>query len=173
MAKHKRPTWDELFMGIANQAATRASCIYYQIGAVFVDDEHRIISIGYNGPSRGDINCSEEGYCVKIDGEPKTGKIKRCNGAHAEMNAIVNCGNTMRLQGSTLYSSVFPCYDCMKILNNAGVKRIVYEKEYQRLLDGKKGAKEIEPEALELARVRGIQIEKYSDILNRSKNANK
>jgi len=165
MKKEKRPSWDELFMGIANQAASRAACIYCKIGAVFVDDHHRIISIGYNGPSVGDINCTEEGYCVKIDGDPKTGKLKRCNGAHAEMNAIVNSGDTIRLRGATLYTSVFPCYDCMKVLNNAGITRIVYEREYERLLDGGKyGEKEIEPEALELAKLRKIKIEKFSDI---------
>ena len=148
-------------MGIVESAGARSSCIHYNIGAVFVDEDHRIISIGYNGPSRGDINCSDVGYCVKVDGDPKTKKIKRCNGAHAEINAIVNCGNTMRLKNSTLYISVFPCYDCMKELNNAGITRIVYKNEYRRLIDGKKGEKEIEPEALELAQMRGIIIEKY------------
>ena len=128
---------------------------------MFVDEDHRIISIGYNGPSKGDINCSDIGICLKIDGDPKTGKIKRCSGAHAEMNAIVNCGNTMRLKNSTLYTSVFPCYDCMKMLNNAGVTRIVYEREYRRLIDGKKGKREIESEALELAKIRNIMVEKY------------
>lgn len=164
MTKKTRPSWDNLFMGIANQAARRAACIYYKIGAVFVDHNHRIISIGYNGPSVGDINCTEEGYCVKVDGEPPDWKIKRCNGAHAEMNAIVNSGDTMRLHGSTLYTSIFPCYDCMKVLNNAGVKRIVYENEYERLIDGekgKKGEREVEPESLELANKRGIMIEKF------------
>lgn len=164
MEKKLRPSWDELFMRIAKQAGSRSSCIHYQIGAVFVDENHRIVSIGYNGPSAGDINCSEEGYCVKIDGEPPSWKIKRCNGAHAEMNAIVNSSDTQRLRNSTLYISVFPCYDCMKHLNNLGAKRIVYEKEYERLIPGqkgKKGEKEIEPEALELANKRGIMIEKY------------
>lgn len=162
MIKKTRPSWDDLFMEVANSAASRSSCIHYSIGAVFVDENNRIISIGYNGPSMGDINCSEKGYCIKIDGDPKTGKIKRCNGAHAEMNAIVNSGNTMRLRGSTLYSSVFPCYDCMKVLNNAGIKKIVYAKEYQRIVEGKMGKKETEEEAIELAKKRKIKIVKYN-----------
>jgi len=161
-----RPSWDQMFMSVVDSAASRSACIYdaYHIGAVFVDKKHRIVSIGYSGPSRGDINCNEEGYCLKIDGDPETGVIKRCNGAHAEMNAILNSGDTMRLDGSTLYSSVFPCYDCMKHLNNLGVERIVYQREYQRMVDGgKKGEKEIEPEALDLAHKRGIIIEKYKN----------
>lgn len=159
--KKLRPSWDDLFMSIVDSAASRSSCIYYKIGAVFVDEKNRIISIGYNGPSRGDINCNEEGYCLKIDGDPETNEVKRCNGAHAEMNAILNSGDTMRLDGSVLYTTVFPCYDCMKHLNNLGVKRIVYKKEYQRIIEGKKGEKEVEEEAIELAHKRGIIIEKY------------
>lgn len=161
-----RISWDEFFMTMAEAASKRSACIFphYHVGAVFVDEDHRIISIGYSGPSRGDINCVEEGYCLKIDGVPKTKKIKRCNGAHAEINAIINCGDTNRLKGSTLYITLFPCYDCMKALNNAGVKRIVYARDYVRLLDGQLGAKETEPEAVELAKKRKIKLEKYRSI---------
>ena len=77
------------------------------------------------------------------------------------MNEIVNSGNTNRLSNSTLYSTVLPCYDCMKILNNLRVKRIVYKNEYRRLLDGGKWKTETEPEVLELAKKRKIKIEKY------------
>src|SRR3990172_4134361 len=90
--KDSRIGWDEMFMGIAQVLASRSSCIPHKIGVVFVDEKNRVLSLGYNGPSRGDINCSEVGYCIKVDGDPKTGKIKRCNGAHAEMNAIANAG---------------------------------------------------------------------------------
>lgn len=161
--KYVRPTWDDLFMAITDTVASRSACFPHQIGAVFVDDNHRVVSLGYSGPSVGDTNCSDVGYCVKVDGDPKTGKIKRCNGAHAEMNAIVNSGNTNRLSNSTLYSTVLPCYDCMKILNNLGVKRIVYKKEYQRLLDGGQWKTETEPEVWELAKKRKIKIEKYKE----------
>lgn len=159
--KYIRPTWDDLFMGIVEAVALRSACFHHRIGAVFVDQKNRVISLGYSGPSKGDLNCSDVGYCLKIDGDPETGKIKRCSGAHAEMNAIANAGDTTRLAGSTLYSSILPCYDCMKILNNLDVKRIVYSKEYRRLIDGKKGKKEVEPEALELTKLRNIMVDKY------------
>lgn len=163
LSRRGRMSWDEFFMSIAEQASKRSACIFphYFVGAVFVDNDHRIISIGYSGPSRGDIHCVEEGYCLKIDGEPPTGTIKRCNGAHAEINAIINSGNTNRLKDSTLYVTLFPCYDCMKALNNAGVKRIVYLREYIRLMEGQNNQKEVEPEAMELAHKRGIILEKF------------
>lgn len=150
-------------MAISDTVAQRSACFPHRIGSVFVDENNRVVSIGYNGPSIGDINCSDVGYCVKIDGDPKTGKIKRCSGAHSEMNAIANCGNTTRLKNSTLYTTIFPCYDCMKILNNLGVRHIVYKKEYNRLVPGENGRTETEPEALELAKKRKIIVEKYRE----------
>lgn len=163
--KKKRISWDELFMQMADQAVARSSCIHYPIGSVFVDEDHHMVGFGYSGPSRGDFNCAEAGYCLKIDGDPVTGEIKRCNGAHSEMNAVANCSDPSKLKGSTLYNTIFPCYDCMKILNNIGVSRIVYRNEYRRMIDGKKGEKEEkEQEAVDLAAKRGIIIEKYDKL---------
>lgn len=158
----KRPSWDDLFMMMVDQAVERSACIHHPTGSIFVDDNHHIIGFGYSGPSAGDFNCSDAGYCLKIDGDPLTGEIKRCNGAHAEMNAIANSGDTKRLKGSTLYCTIYPCYDCMKMLNNIGVKRIVYRKEYRRIADGGHGKEEREQEAVDLAAKRGIIIEKYN-----------
>lgn len=158
--KTTRLTWDEFFMNMAILTAKRAACKFVEAGAVYVDDNNRVISVGYNGPTEGDYHCIDVG-CAKVDGDPQTGQLKRCRGAHAEMNGIVNCQDTKRLRGSTLYSATFPCYDCMKTLNNAGVKEIVYYEEYERI---KKGGKETEKEdeAKELADRRGIKIRKYN-----------
>lgn len=162
--KYPRPSWDDFFMSMVEEAAKRSACIHHPTASFYVDEYHHLVAFGYSGPSRGDFNCSEEGICLKIDGDPKTKKIKRCNGAHAEMNAIVNSGDTTRLRGATLYTTIFPCYDCMKILNNVGVKRIVYSKIYERLIDGEKGKTEgKEPEAVELAKKRKIKLEQYKE----------
>ena len=165
MAKLKNPKndrlgWDELFMNMAILASKRTACKHVEAGAVFVDANKRIISVGYNGPTEGDYHCIDVG-CAKVDGDPKTRELKRCRGAHAEMNAIINAQDTTRLRGATIYSATWPCYDCMKSLNNTGVKEIVYYKEYARI---KKGGKETETEdeARELAERRGIKIKKYT-----------
>ena len=148
-------------MEIALTAAKRTACIFHKIASVFVDSNHRIISIGYNGPSTGDQHCNEAG-CAKVHGDPETGKFHRCRGAHSEVNAIINAGDTKRLRNSTLFITTFPCYDCMKALNNLGVTRIVYYNEYVRILDGTGGkGRETEDEAWELASTRGMIVEKY------------
>lgn len=159
--KEERLPWDDFFMEVALSTAKRTACIFHKVASVFVDTNNRIISLGYNGPSKGDFHCNEVG-CAKVHGDPVTGECKRCRGAHSEINGIINAGDSKRLRGSTLYITLFPCYDCMKALNNVGIARIVYFAEYERILDGSDGTKKVsEPEAFELAKKRGILLEKF------------
>jgi dCMP deaminase len=158
-SKSKRLSWDELFMNLAVTAAKRTACKFHETAAVIVDENHRIVSIGYNGPTTGDVHCIDVG-CAKVDGDPETGKLKRCRGAHAEINAIINAYDGTRLKGATLYSVLTPCYDCMKALNNSGVKELVYLKGYHRIQTG--GEKmEDENESDELAQIAGITVRQY------------
>lgn len=157
--KTSRLSWDETFINLALLVAKRAACKYHETGVVFVDKNKRIISLGYNGPTEGDEHCLEVG-CAKVDGDPITKKPKRCRGAHAEINGIINAQDTRRLRGSTAYMVLFPCYDCMKALNNAGVKEIVYFQEYTRIQTGGEKFEE-EDEALELAQKRGMTVRQF------------
>ena len=45
---------------------------------------------------------------------------------HAEVNAVLNA--TQSLVGTTAYNSLAPCSDCMKLMINAGIKRVVFPK---------------------------------------------
>lgn len=157
--KKKRLSWDETFMNLAMLVAKRAACKFHEAGVVFVDENNRIISLGYNGPTEGDYHCLEKG-CAKVDGDPKTGKLRRCRGAHAEINGIINAQDPRRLRGAVAYTLLFPCYDCMKAFNNAGIKEIVYFQKYERIQTGGE-KKEEEDESMELARKRKIKIRQY------------
>ena len=157
--KTKRLSWDETFMNLASVVSKRTACKFHEAGIVFVDKNHRIISLGYNGSTEGDHHCLEVG-CAKVDGDPETKKLRRCRGAHAEINGIINAHDPTRLRGATAYSMLFPCYDCMKAFNNAGIKEIVYSNEYKRIQTGGE-KKEEEDEAWELAKKRSIKIRKY------------
>ncbi len=158
-ARTKKLSWDDTFMGLALLVSERTSCKFHKVGVVLVDERKRIISLGYNGPTEGDDHCIEVG-CAKIDGD-KDGNFKRCRGIHAEINAIINCQDTRRLRGATLYVTSSSCYDCLKALNNVGVSEIVYLEKYERLKTGGEG-KEEENEAWELAEKRGIKIRQYT-----------
>jgi len=157
--KKTRLSWDETFINIATVLTRRVSCRVVKTAAVYVDTDHRVISLGYNGSVKGGYNCDEVG-CAKIDGNPKTGKLERCRGAHAEMNGIINAIDPRALKGSTLYCITFPCYDCVKSLANVGIKEIVFYKKYIRTQTGGEKFEE-ENEANDLAKARGIKIRKF------------
>lgn len=157
--KKDRLSWDETFMNVATILTRRVSCKVVKTAAVYVDDDHKVISLGYNGPVRGGYNCDEVG-CAKIDGNPKTGKPERCRGAHAEINGIINAIDPRALKGATLYSVKYPCYDCMKALANVGIKEIVYFEKYLRTQTGGEKFEE-ESEADDLAKARKIKIRKF------------
>lgn len=157
--KVKRLSWDEMLMNLSIISSKRTACKFHETGAVFVDKDKRIISIGYNGPTAGDYHCIESG-CAKVDGDPVTKKLRRCRGAHAEINGIINCQDSKRMKGATLYSVLFPCYDCMKALSNAGIGEIVYFKKYERIQTGGENFEE-EDESLELAQKRNMIVRKY------------
>ena len=157
--RKKRLSWDEMFMNLAVMVSKRCACKFHEDGAVCVDKNNRVISTGYNGPTEGDLHCLEAG-CAKVDGDPVTKKLKRCRGAHAEVNAITNALDGSRLRGAKLYSVLLPCYDCMKTINNAGIKEIIYKDLYERIKTGGEG-KEEENESAELAQMREIIVRKY------------
>lgn len=124
-----RATWDEYFMSIAKQVATRATCDRKYVGAVLVRDRF-ILATGYNGSLQGAAHCSEVGHLMEDGHCVRT--------IHAEANALVQAArNGVRIEGATIYVTASPCFNCFKLLANAGVKRIVYGEFYrdQRIFD--------------------------------------
>jgi dCMP deaminase len=124
------PSWDETGMNTAIEWARRSKCIKHKVGSAFISPEHLLLAVGYNGPPRRVIHCTDCG-CAKDGASPES-----CRGAHAEMNAIANClGSPITfLKNSTLYITVCPCNQCMKQIANVGVLRIVFLQDYVRYL---------------------------------------
>lgn len=117
-----RPSWDEYFMRIAKEVATRATCPRRSVGAVIVLDR-RILTTGYNGAPHGLAHCTEVG-CKIVDGH--------CQRAlHAEQNAILQAAlNGVSTRGATVYVTCQPCNACAKMIINAGIVRVVFEGDY-------------------------------------------
>jgi len=118
-----RVSWDQYFMNIAKEAATRSTCDRKHVGAVIVRDR-TILSSGYNGSIRGIPHCDdvghlmEDGHCVAT--------------IHAEANAVLQAAkNGVRLEDSELYITASPCWNCFKMLANTGVKKIHYGEFYR------------------------------------------
>jgi dCMP deaminase len=122
MSKH-RVSWKDYFMNIAREVATRSTCDRKHVGAVIVR-EKTILSTGYNGSIKGLPHCDEVG-CEMVDGH--------CvRTTHAEANAIVQAAkNGIQINQSEIYVTASPCYDCFKLIANAGIKIIYYDEFYR------------------------------------------
>ncbi len=119
-----RPSWDDYFMQIARDVATRATCLRRHVGAVIVRDR-RILLTGYNGAPKGLAHCSDPGVGCHLVG----GHCIRC--LHAEQNAIIQGAyNGVSTAGSSLYCTHQPCSMCAKMIVNAGIVKVVIGGEY-------------------------------------------
>ena len=127
--KGSRISKDEYFMKIAEVVAQRSTCIKRHVGAVLVKDSH-IISTGYNGAPSGFMHCTAA-TCVRKN--LKSGeKPELCRGVHAEINCIIQAAihGTSIKGNTTLYCTTFPCMNCLKLIINARINRLVYKEGY-------------------------------------------
>ena len=125
-----RPTWDQYFMKITHTVAERSTCLRRHVGATLVRDK-RILATGYNGAPRGLRHCEEVGCLRERKGVPSGERHELCRGLHAEQNVLLQAASHgIRIGGSTVYSTTFPCSLCAKMLINGGIVRIVTVQDY-------------------------------------------
>jgi len=123
MADRQRVDWDDYFMGIAAQVATRSTCDRKHVGAVIVR-EKMILATGYNGSLRGIEHCDDVGHLMQDGHCVRT--------VHAEANAIVQAArNGVRTEGASIYVTASPCFACFKLIVNASITRIVFGEFYR------------------------------------------
>ena len=120
----KQELLDRRYLRMAMIWAENSYCQRRQVGALIVKDK-MIISDGYNGTPSGFENvCEDENNVTK----PYV--------LHAEANAITKIARSgNNSDGATLYVTDSPCIECAKLIIQAGIKRVVYAKEY-RLKEG-------------------------------------
>lgn len=121
-----RTSWHRYFIEIAKVVASRATCDRAHVGAVLVRNKI-VLSMGYNGSPRGTQHCDSNGHMMR-----DMGSRQSCvRTVHAEANAIAQAARTgTSVDRSTLYVTHLCCYDCAKLLVNAGVEKIVYGEVY-------------------------------------------
>ena len=110
-------------MNLATQAATRSTCPRKHVGAIIVRDK-AVLSTGYNGSIRGAPHCTEVGclmdnsHCIRT--------------VHAEANALVQaaCHGT-RLKDAQIFVTASPCFNCFKLIVNAGIRTIYFAEFYR------------------------------------------
>lgn len=146
----KRKSWDQYYLDITKQVASRSTCLSQKIGAILVKDKI-IICEGYNGAARGIPHCGPErlkhdyvlGHRMNNAFEPILGDtytcprqrlgypsgqgLALCPAVHAEANCIANAARSgIKTYGTSLYLTCgVPCKDCLSLIVNAGVQEVI------------------------------------------------
>lgn len=138
-----RASREQVLMLVAKVFAMRATCQRKRNGCV-IAREGRIISTGYNGAPSGLPHCLdkgcwiENGHCIRT--------------LHAEAAAISYAAREgISLLGSDLYCTTAPCFNCAKLIINAGIKKVFYRDEYANL----NGLTELHSSGITVQQLRG------------------
>lgn len=121
------------YMNIADAVRQKASCDKRLVGAVVVRG-NRIVSTGYNGTPEGMDNCNKSG-CYRC-AHPElwdSGKgYDVCICVHAEQNALLTAARFgIGVEDADVYSTLAPCFGCMKELLQARIRRVYYLGEFK------------------------------------------
>lgn len=108
------------YMKIAYDVAQASYCVRSKVGAIIVKGGN-IIAFGYNGTPAGFPNeCEDDAITLP-------------NVLHAESNALMKCarwgGNA---EGAKLYMTMSPCFECAKLIIQAGIIFIYYMEIYRQ-----------------------------------------
>ncbi|MBQ8985078.1 hypothetical protein IJ076_00750 [Candidatus Saccharibacteria bacterium] len=131
----KTQAWDEYFMKIAETVALKSKDPSSKMGCVIVDENKRVVSLGYNGMVQG----ADESK-MTLSERP----MKYYFAIHSEMNAVIFARRD--LTGCTVYNRVATCENCLKYCLQAGIKRFVYKelRVHSHSTDPKKSMTNIE-----------------------------
>jgi len=132
-----RPTWDEIWMGVAMIIAQRSVDPRNKVGAVIVNqDGTQVLSVGYNGDYKGGPNI------VESHDPGESGMI------HAEINALIKLDYNYP-QDKVMYLTLSPCRMCAKSIVNAGIGEVVYSHEYR------------DTSGVDILKAAGIKVRKF------------
>jgi dCMP deaminase len=140
---------DIIYMQTAYQFAKLSYANRRKVGCVIIKDK-QMISFGYNGMPYGfDNQCEEDdiryyenpdsaldlmedGYVCDNGCCKKEHAKTRREVLHAESNAIMKVAkSTMNCNGAELYTTTCPCFDCAKLIIQAGITKVYYSEDYR------------------------------------------
>lgn len=126
---------DALYLKMAKTWSENSYCQRNKVGCLVVN-HGSIVSDGYNGTPHGFPNV-----CETIEGDTYPYVL------HAEANAITKIAKSNNSsEGATIYTTLSPCYECAKLIIQAGIKKVVFSELYRRT------------ESLELLEQSGIEV---------------
>ena len=161
---NKQEKLDKRYLRMARIWAENSYAVKRQVGCLLVKDK-MIISDGYNGTPSGFENVCEtvecNAYCTitiptdlpKCKDCPSGRLITKPYVLHAEANAISKLSRSSNnSDGATLYVTDEPCLECSKIMIQAGIRRVVFWRDYHT------------HDGTELLKRAGIEVTQIKDI---------
>ena len=134
-----RPSWDKIWMTMAETIAQRSHHSTFKVGALIVtSDNTQVLSLGYNGNAAGMSNVpqSEEPGCSGL--------------LHAEINALLKMDYN-NPKDKVMYLTLSPCTNCAIAIINSGIKKVIFKEQY-RNVDG-----------IRLLKDAGILVERFKE----------
>ena len=119
MVDINRPSWDKIWMQMAETIAQRSHHPTFKVGALIVtSDNTQVLSLGYNGRAAGMSNV------------PKS-DVPGCSGLlHAEINALLKLDYN-NPKDKVMYITLSPCENCAMAIINSGIKKVVFKTKYR------------------------------------------
>jgi len=118
-----RPTFEEIYLGLAHALSERATCKRLRVGTVITSTDFRkVLAVGYNGNATGLPNTCDRD-------EPGN-----CGCLHSEENAVINCDSPRHVE-KIVFITHLPCVACAKRLINLGNVRALYYHQNYRIRD--------------------------------------
>jgi|TARA_B100001964_G_C13890713_1_gene447092 dCMP deaminase len=126
----KQNDLDKTYLEMAKVWSRLSKAERKKVGCIIVKDG-QIISDGYNGTPAGYDNTCEiinEGFLPQAENKLET----KPEVLHAESNALMKLArSTNSSDGSTVYLTMSPCFDCSKLMIQAGIEKLVYSEKYR------------------------------------------
>jgi len=122
---------DQHLLRISKMFAQFSTCLSRKVGCIIASDAGHIISTGYNGAPKKTRHSDEAG-CFCQDPSRVSGTFQeRLRCSHAELNAIAQAAyEGVSTEGARIYCVTFPCSFCCKAILQAGIRKVVYEEDY-------------------------------------------
>ena len=106
--------WHMRFLEMAKMVGSWSKDPSTQVGAVIVDDDRRVISLGYNGFPKGVADNQ------RLDDRKEKYKMI----VHAERNALLFANTSVK--DATIFTYPFmPCPICTGMIIQSGIRRVV------------------------------------------------
>ena len=119
MTELNRPSWDTIWMTMAETISQRSHHSTFKVGALIVtSDNTQVLSLGYNGNAAGMSNVPQS-------------EVPGCSGLlHAEINALLKLDYN-NPKDKVMYLTLSPCTNCAIAVINSGIKKVVYKTKYR------------------------------------------